>query len=131
MVPASAVDAVIDGIRAPGRRAPASTASAGAAASARAPARAPSAALRISAYLYDGGRARRPRGPRGPALVPRAPAGAGCAPFSGTRRCCQEELQEALHCGYLGLELEDAADERPPRRIAYDLCVVGSGMAGL
>jgi glycerol-3-phosphate dehydrogenase len=104
MVPASAVDAVIDGIRlqgglsslyAIGRRSRIGKGTCQGA----------FCGLRINSHLYDQGKL---RGREGLADL-MSFLGArwrGMRPILWDTALLQEELQEALHCGYLGLEME-------------------------
>ncbi|MGE5256825.1 MAG: anaerobic glycerol-3-phosphate dehydrogenase subunit A [Hyphomicrobiales bacterium] len=105
MVPASAVDAVVDGIRqhggtaslyAIGRRSRVGKGTCQGA----------FCGLRINAHLYDQGKLAERQG-----LVDlRSFLSArwrGMRPILWDTALLQEELQEALHCGYLGLEMEE------------------------
>jgi glycerol-3-phosphate dehydrogenase len=105
MVPASVVDAVIDGIRrqggsaslyAIGRRSRIGKGTCQGA----------FCGLRINAYLYDQGKLAGRQG----VVDLRSFLSArwrGMRPILWDTALLQEELQEALHCGYLGLELEE------------------------
>jgi len=105
MVPASAVDAVIEGIRrqggaaslyAIGRRSRIGKGTCQGA----------FCGLRINAYLYDQGKLAGHQG----LIDLRSFLNArwrGMRPILWDTALLQEELQEALHCGYLGLELEE------------------------
>jgi len=103
MVPASAVDAVIDGIRhqggipslyAIGRRSRIGKGTCQGA----------FCGLRINAYLYDQGKLGGRRGLDDLKSFLSA-RWRGMRPILWDTALLQEELQEALHCGYLGLEL--------------------------
>jgi glycerol-3-phosphate dehydrogenase len=105
MVPASAVDAVIDGIRAQGAQ-PSLYAIGRRSRIGKGTCQGAFCGLRINAYLYDQGRL---AGREGLTDL-RAFLSArwrGMRPILWDTALLQEELQEALHCGYLGLELED------------------------
>ncbi len=104
MVPASAVEAVIDGIRrqggvpnlyAIGRRGRIGKGTCQGA----------FCGLRINAYLYDQGRIAGRQGLEDLRSFLSA-RWRGMRPILWDTAMLQEELQEALHCGYLGLELE-------------------------
>ena len=105
MVPASAVDAVIDGIRAQGGR-PSLYAIGRRSRIGKGTCQGAFCGLRINAYLYDQGRlaAREGLADLRSFLSARW---RGMRPILWDTALLQEELQEALHCGYLGLELED------------------------
>jgi glycerol-3-phosphate dehydrogenase len=105
MVPASAVDAVIDGIRTQGGR-PSLYGIGRRSRIGKGTCQGAFCGLRINAYLYEEGRL---AGREGLADL-RAFLSArwrGMRPILWDTALLQEELQEALHCGYLGLELEE------------------------
>ncbi len=105
MVPASAVDAVIEGIRTQGGR-PSLYGIGRRSRIGKGTCQGAFCGLRINAYLYEGGRL---AGREGLADL-RAFLSArwrGMRPILWDTALLQEELQEALHCGYLGLELEE------------------------
>jgi glycerol-3-phosphate dehydrogenase len=105
MVPASAVDAVIDGIRAQGGR-PSLYGIGRRSRIGKGTCQGAFCGLRINAYLYEEGRlaAREGLADLRSFLSARW---RGMRPILWDTALLQEELQEALHCGYLGLELED------------------------
>jgi glycerol-3-phosphate dehydrogenase len=103
MVPASAVEAVIDGIHDQGGR-PSLYAIGRRSRVGKGTCQGAFCGLRINAYLYDQGRI---EGRQGLADL-RSFLGArwrGMRPILWGTAMLQEELQEAVHCGYLGLEL--------------------------
>jgi glycerol-3-phosphate dehydrogenase len=103
MVPASAVDEVIDGIRQQGGT-PSLYAIGRRSRVGKGTCQGAFCGLRINAYLYDQGKL---GGQRGLADL-RSFLSArwrGMRPILWDTALLQEELQEALHCGYLGLEL--------------------------
>lgn len=105
MVPASAVDAVIEGIRAQGGR-PSLYAIGRRSRIGKGTCQGAFCGLRINAYLYDRNRLAEREG----LTDLRAFLSArwrGMRPILWDTALLQEELQEAVHCGYLGLELEE------------------------
>jgi glycerol-3-phosphate dehydrogenase len=103
MVPASAVDAVIDGIRAQGGQ-PSLYAIGRRSRVGKGTCQGAFCGLRINAYLYDQDRlaARQGLADLRSFLSARW---RGMRPILWGAAMLQEELQEAVHCGYLGLEL--------------------------
>jgi glycerol-3-phosphate dehydrogenase len=103
MVPASAVDAVIDGIHVQGG-APSLYAIGRRSRVGKGTCQGAFCGLRINAYLYDQGRLEGRQGPTDLRSFLSA-RWRGMRPILWGTALFQEELQEAVHCGYLGLEL--------------------------
>jgi glycerol-3-phosphate dehydrogenase len=103
MVPASAVDAVIDGIRRQGSG-PSLYAIGRRSRVGKGTCQGAFCGLRINAYLYDQGKLAGRRGLDDLRSFLSA-RWRGMRPILWNTALLQEELQEALHCGYLGLEL--------------------------
>ncbi len=103
MVPASAVDAVIDGIRHQGGT-PSLYAIGRRSRIGKGTCQGAFCGLRINAYLYDQGKLGGRRGLDDLRSFLSA-RWRGMRPILWDTALLQEELQEALHCGYLGLEL--------------------------
>lgn len=103
MVPASAVNAVIDGIRHQGGT-PSLYAIGRRSRIGKGTCQGAFCGLRINAYLYDQGRIGGRRGLDDLRSFLSA-RWRGMRPVLWDTALLQEELQEALHCGYLGLEL--------------------------
>jgi len=103
MVPASAVDAVIGGIRRQGGT-PSLYAIGRRSRIGKGTCQGAFCGLRINAYLYDQGTLEGRRGLDDLRSFLSA-RWRGMRPILWDTALLQEELQEALHCGYLGLEL--------------------------
>ena len=106
MVPASAVDAVIDGIHEQGGS-PSLYAIGRRSRVGKGTCQGAFCGLRINAYLYDQGRLEGRQGLTDLRSFLSA-RWRGMRPVLWDTALRQEELQEALHCGYFGLELEGA-----------------------
>jgi glycerol-3-phosphate dehydrogenase len=105
MVPASAVDAVIEGIRTQGGR-PSLYGIGRRSRIGKGTCQGAFCGLRINAYLYDQGRLAEREGLADLRSFLSA-RWRGMRPILWDTALLQEELQEAVHCGYLGLELEE------------------------
>jgi glycerol-3-phosphate dehydrogenase len=103
MVPASAVDAVTEGIRRQGDT-PSLYAIGRRSRIGKGTCQGAFCGLRVNAYLYDQGSLEGRQGLRGLRSFLSA-RWRGMRPILWDTALLQEELQEALHCGYLGLEL--------------------------